>query len=77
MICERISDISHAASCMRLNKTKGNWPLPECQLSVYENDRTVDHVVTGHLWNSRYRVGQWTMWLRATSGIPATAVDHR
>ena len=51
--------------------------LPECQWSVYENDRTVDHVVTGHLWDSRYRVGQWTMWLRATSGIPATAVDHR
>ena len=41
--------------------------------------RTVDHVVMGYLWDSRYRcwsqmLGQWTMWLRATSGILATTV---
>ena len=38
-------------------KRKGNWPLPECQWSVYENDWTVDHVVTGHLWDSHYHCG--------------------
>ena len=58
---------------MWLRATSGIPAIPY----MYENGRTVDHVVTGHLWDSRYRVGQWTMWLRATSGIPATAVGHR
>ena len=43
---------------------------------------TVDHVVKGHLWDSRYRcwpqlLGQWTTWLRTTSGIPAITVGQQ
>ena len=55
---------------MWLRTTSGIPAIPY----IYEDSRTVDHMVTDHLWDSRYRVRQWTVWLRATSGIPATAV---
>ena len=46
---------------------------------IYKDGRTVDHVVKGNLWDSRYRcwpqlLGQWTMWLATTSGILAITV---
>ena len=61
--------IGSLPECLRLvyEKMIGQWNYVECRYILYES----------HLWDSTLsythmkRIGQWTMWLRATSGILA------
>ena len=70
--------------CMRLKKD-GIWPATRVlTINARDKDRTVDHVVVDHLWDSRYPLHIWERWDSGPCGygpplgfpLPGRTVDH-
>ena len=44
-------------------KREGNWPAARVlTINAWDKDRTVDHVVMDHLWDSRHPLHIWERW---------------
>ena len=74
----------HDTWCMRLKKDS-NWLATRVlTINARDKERTVDHVVVDHLWDSRYPLHKWERWDSGPCGYgpplgfpqPGRTVDH-